>query len=121
MRQPKVCLAATTLATVILSFPIAGTAAQRQQSVGIKDGECEVVSVGNYYCMVNGKCYYCTDSQGKSCYQETKCDSAVSRPGTKGGIVRPPTGMNAPIMRRGVDGESTPSGTESTTPQPESK
>mgnify|MGYP001021391446 CR=1 FL=1 len=48
------------------------------------------------------------------------CTPARQNPG---GSLRPPMypGKNAPILRRGVEGETAPSGTESTTPQPESK
>lgn len=119
MRQVGSLFMVNVVLGLIVALPVAGLAVQRQQGVGIKDGECEVVSVGNYYCKVNGKCYYCTDSQGKNCYQETKCDSAVSRPEAKGGMVRPPTGMNAPILRRGVETGSAP--TSPTVPEEQGK
>lgn len=133
MRQGRILFAVNVVLGLIVALPIAGLAAQRQQGVGIKDGECETVSVGNYYCKVNGKCYYCTKKDdpdpNKDCYKETTCDSAVSRPGIKGGMVRPPVGgrmQDAPVspgvppstlqrmpmvpntggvMQRGVEGE----------------
>lgn len=79
-----------------------------KQGANVEEGKCEVVSVGNYYCKINGKCYYCTKETNpdpnKDCYKETTCDPAITRPGLKG-TVRPPIGTNAPILRRGVEGE----------------
>jgi hypothetical protein len=92
----------------IMMVESVAVAAPRQQGTNVKEGECELVSVGNYYCKVNGKCYYCTKSDkpdpNKDCYKETTCDPAVTRPGTKG-TVRPPMTTQPPIMRRGVEGE----------------
>ncbi len=96
MKQFSAVLTLSALLGILVTLSTAGHAAQRQQGMGINDGECEVVSVGNYYCKVNGKCYYCTKKDNpdpnKDCYKETTCDSAVTRPGIKGGMVRPPTG-----------------------------
>jgi len=89
-------------------IPLTGIAAQRQQSTNVAEGKCEVVSVGNYFCKVDGKCYYCTKGEKpdpkKDCYKETTCAAATSRSGMKGSA-QPPLSTSPPIQRRGVEGE----------------
>jgi hypothetical protein len=92
---------------VLVSLAGVVLAAPRQQSTNVEEGKCEVVSVGQYFCKIDGKCYYCdtgtNPDKNKNCYKETTCAAAV-RPGIKG-TVRPPLSKNGPILRRGVEGE----------------
>lgn len=109
---------------LVVAIPSISLAAPRQQGVGIKDGECEVVSVGQYLCKIDGKCYYCdtktNPDKNKNCYKETTCAAATTRPGIKGNV-RPPAGMNAPLLRRGIEGETSGEAGSGTTDEAKSK
>jgi hypothetical protein len=102
-RSSLLAFAAGTLALTLASI---GEAAPIQQGTNIEEGKCETVSVGQYFCKINGKCYYCdtktNPDPNKNCYKETTCTAAMTKPGFKG-MVRPPIGGR--IMRRGVEDE----------------
>jgi hypothetical protein len=104
-RSSLLAFAAGTLA---LTFASIGEAAPIQQGTNIEEGKCETVSVGQYFCKINGKCYYCdtktNPDPNKNCYKETTCTAATMNPGLKGAVR--PFGGRAPIMRRGVEPES---------------
>lgn len=72
---------ALIMTVISLLLATAATAAPIQENVGIGEGQCEVVNAGQYYCKVNGKCYYCTKNKdvnpGTDCYKETQCTLAT--------------------------------------------
>lgn len=55
-RSSLLACAAGTMALTVASI---GEAAPIQQGTNIEEGKCETVSVGQYFCKINGKCYYC--------------------------------------------------------------
>lgn len=99
-------MAFAVVALIFAMVPL-GEAAPIRQSTNIEEGKCETVSVGQYFCKINGKCYYCdtktNPDPNKNCYKETTCAAAITRPGLKG-TMRPPIG--GAIMRRGIENES---------------
>ena len=105
--SPRFGLTTPAVVTLVLTMVPASFAAPIQQGTNVAEGKCETVSAGNYYCKVNGKCYYCTKKDNPNpntdCYKETTCDAAMTRPGFKG-MMRPPIG--GAIMRRGIESES---------------
>lgn len=92
---------ALIMTVISLLLATAATAAPIQESVGVGEGQCEVVSAGQYYCKVNGKCYYCTKNKdinpSTDCYKETQCASASGVTST----MTPP--MRATRMPREVE------------------
>lgn len=97
-------LIAFAVGTLAVTMPVLGEAAPIQQGTNIEEGKCETVSVGQYFCKINGKCYYCdtktNPDPNKNCYKETSCAAATMNPG-----IKRPFGGRAPIMRRGVEPE----------------
>ncbi len=101
----SVRLGLTTLAAVgiFLSMVDVGAAASRQQG-GSADTSCEVVSVGQWYCTIDGKGYYCDTNSNPD--KNKNCRPARIVPGGPRGALNPGMLRNQQIMRRGVDGES---------------
>ena len=85
----------TTLITTIISLLLAtaATAAPIEESVGVDEGKCEVVSAGNFFCKINGKCYYCMKNKDinpkTDCYKEDTCAAALVQPDANGLVTRP--------------------------------
>ncbi len=108
MRQFRIFFLLSVFLGLVIAIPTVGLAAPRQQGTNAET-TCEVVSVGQYYCKINDKCYYCdtktNPDPNKNC-RETKCDKALTRPGIKG-TMRPPSGG---VLRRGVEGEQPEAG-----------
>ena len=55
------------------------------------------MSIGNYLCKIDGKCYYCdtktNPDMNKNCYKETTCDKTMTvqpRPSVPRVPVQPP-------------------------------
>lgn len=75
------------LATAAVAAPI-------EEGIGIEEGKCEVVSVGQYFCKIGGKCYSCVKSKDvdprKDCYKEETCAAAMVQPDDNG-LVKHPT------------------------------
>lgn len=98
------CIVTVVILTVGLSIATVGEAAPIRQGTNA-EATCETVSVGQYYCKIDGKCYYCdtktNPDPNKNC-RSTKCEAAMVNPGLKG-AVRPQFGARPPIMRRGVE------------------
>lgn len=101
-RSSLLAFAAGTMALTVASI---AEAAPIQQGTNIEEGKCETVSVGQYFCKINGKCYYCdtktNPDPNKNCYKETTCTAVMTNP-----ALRRPFGGRAPIMRRGVEGDT---------------
>lgn len=99
-------MAFAVVALTLAMVPL-GLAAPIRQGTNVAEGQCETVSAGQYFCKINGKCYYCdtktNPDPNKNCYKETTCAAAMTRPGLKGAVR--PFGGRAPIMRRGVEPE----------------
>lgn len=95
--------AALTLLTAFSAITTSLVHAAPRQSAGVEEGKCEVVSVGNYYCKVNGKCYYCTKDTNpdpnKDCYKETTCDSVRSDPRRPKAPMVPKGSVQPPLTR----------------------
>lgn len=74
------------LATAAMASPI-------EETVGIDEGKCEVISVGFYFCKINGKCYSCGKNKDidpkKDCFKEETCMAAMSQPGVEDFVTRP--------------------------------
>lgn len=74
------------LATAAMAAPI-------QVNIGVDEGKCEVVSVGQFLCKIGGKCYYCDRNKDvnpkKHCYEETTCAAAMGQSDDNGLVTRP--------------------------------
>ncbi|GKS57221.1 hypothetical protein YTPLAS18_07480 [Nitrospira sp.] len=66
---------------------------------------CEVVSAGQYYCTIDGKGYYCDTKTNPD--PNKNCRPAKMVPSGPKGTIDQGTLKNAPIMRRGIEGEPT--------------
>lgn len=79
---------------ISLLLATAAAAAPIEEGIGIEEGKCEVVSVGQYFCKIGGKCYYCGKNKDvdpkRDCYKEDTCAAAMGQPGGEG-VVKPPT------------------------------
>ena len=87
-----------TAVSVLLAT--AATAAPIEESVGVDEGKCEVVSVGLYFCKIGGKCYSCTKSKDvdpkKDCFKEETCAAAMVQPDAVGLVTRPTRFLMSP-------------------------
>jgi hypothetical protein len=82
------------LMTVISMFlATAAIAAAMQESVGVDEGKCEVISVGFYFCKINGKCYSCGKNKDidpkKDCFKEETCAAEMGQSGVEDFVTRP--------------------------------
>lgn len=84
-----------------LSMVAASSAAPIRQGTNAET-TCEVVSVGQWYCTIDGKGYYC-DTKTNPDPNKNCRPARVAPSGPKGaqGMLK-----NQPIMRRGIDNES---------------
>lgn len=84
-----------TLFMTILSvfLATAAMASPMEESVGVDEGKCEVISVGFYFCKIGGKCYSCgknTDiDPKKDCFKEETCAASVGQSGIEDLVTRP--------------------------------
>lgn len=82
----------------------AATAAPIEESIGVDEGKCETISIGFYFCKINGKCYSCGKNKDidpkKDCFKEETCAVAMNQPHGEG-LVKPPTRV---VMRPRDDG-----------------
>jgi hypothetical protein len=71
----------------------AAMAAPMEESVGVDEGKCEVISVGFYFCKIGGKCYACGKNKDidpkKDCFKEETCAAAMEQSGIKDRVTRP--------------------------------
>lgn len=78
---------------ISLFLASAATAAPIEESVGVDEGKCEVVSVGLWFCKINGKCYSCGKNKDidpkKDCLKEETCAAAMGQPDTNHVVTRP--------------------------------
>ena len=83
----------TALMTIMALFlASAATAAPIEESVGVDEGKCEVVSVGLWFCKINGKCYACGKNKDidpkKDCIEDT-CAAGMGESDAAGLVTRP--------------------------------
>lgn len=87
-------------------FATAATAAPIEETVGVDEGKCEVISAGFYFCKINGKCYSCGKNKDidpkKDCFKEETCAAAMGRSDATGLVTRPAR----VVMRPRDDGRS---------------
>ncbi|MBX3235531.1 MAG: hypothetical protein KF814_05220 [Nitrospiraceae bacterium] len=105
-RSHSVPYSLIAISVLALDWGIAstGNAAPIRQGTGA-DATCEVVSVGQWYCTIDGKGYYCDTNNNPD--KNKNCRPARIAPtGPKGNLNQ---GMlrNQQIMRRGVEGDAT--------------
>ena len=103
-RSHSVPYSLIAISVLALDWGIAstGNAAPIRQGTGA-DATCEVVSVGQWYCTIDGKGYYCDTNNNPD--KNKNCRPARIAPtGPKGNLNQ---GMlrNQQIMRRGVEGD----------------
>jgi len=84
----------TALMTIMALFLAStATAAPIEESVGVDEGKCEVVSVGLWFCKIDGKCYSCGKNRDidpkKDCFKEEACAAAMIEPDATGLVTRP--------------------------------
>lgn len=81
------------LTGISLLLVSAATAAPIEESVGVDEGKCEVISVGFYFCKINGKCYSCGKNKDidpkKDCFKEEACAVDMSQPNSNHVVTRP--------------------------------
>lgn len=84
-----------TLVMTVLAmlFATGATAAPIEESVGVDEGKCEVISAGFWFCKINGKCYSCGKNKDidpkKDCFKEETCAAAMVEPDATGLVTRP--------------------------------
>lgn len=78
---------------ISLFLASAATAAPIEESVGVDEGKCEVVSVGLWFCKIDGKCYSCGKNKDvdpkRDCLPEERCAAAMIAPDATGLVTRP--------------------------------
>lgn len=108
-RQSRSGLMIVAVVTLSLSMVAVSSAAPIRQGTNAET-TCEVVSVGQWYCTIDGKGYYCDTKTNPD--PNKNCRPARVAPSGPKGAINQGTLQNRPIMRRGVDGQSaTPSPT----------
>lgn len=84
-----------TLFMTVISMMLAtvAIAAPSEETVGVDEGKCEVISVGFYFCKIGGKCYSCGKNKDidpkKDCFKEETCMAAMGQPGIEDFVTRP--------------------------------
>ena len=84
-------LAVTASAAAIALALTAGSAGAVQKGGGLGETTCKVVSVGQWYCTIDGKGYYCDSSNPtgtQGCIPERKINIHRYPVGTKGGTLK---------------------------------
>lgn len=81
------------MGVLLVLLATAAIAAPMEESVGVDEGKCEVISVGFYFCKIGGKCYSCGKNKDidpkKDCFKEETCMAAMSQPGVEDSMKRP--------------------------------
>lgn len=82
----------------------AATAAPIEESVGVDEGKCEVISAGFWFCKIDGKCYSCGKNKDidpkRDCFKEEACAAAMGQPD----LNHVPTRAARFVMRPSGDG-----------------
>lgn len=78
---------------ISLFLATAATAAPIEESVGVDEGKCEVISTGFWFCKIDGKCYSCGKNKDidpkRDCFKEEACAAVMSQPDATGLVTRP--------------------------------
>lgn len=71
----------------------AATAAPIEESVGVDEGKCEVISAGFWFCKIDGKCYSCGKNKDidpkRDCFKEEACAAAMGQLDLNHVVTRP--------------------------------
>lgn len=75
----------TALMTIMALFlASAALAAPIEESVGVDEGKCEVISAGFWFCKIDGKCYSCGKNKDidpkRDCFKEETCAAVMGQP-----------------------------------------
>lgn len=101
--QSRNGLMIVAIVTLNLSMVSPSSAAPIRQG-NSADASCEVVSVGQWYCTIDGKGYYCDTKTNPD--PNKNCRPARMAPSGPKGALNQGLLQNRPIMRRGIDSES---------------
>ncbi len=84
-----------TLVMTVLAmlFATAATAAPIEESVGVDEGKCEVISSGFWFCKIDGKCYSCGKNKDinpkRDCFKEEACAAVMGQSDLNHATTRP--------------------------------
>lgn len=89
--MPKIKTLVMTILAML--FATAATAAPIEESVGVDEGKCEVISAGFWFCKIDGKCYSCGKDKDidpkRDCFKEEACASVMGQSDLNHVVTRP--------------------------------
>ena len=101
--QSRTGLMIAAVVTLSLSMVALSSAAPIRQGTNA-ESTCEVVSVGQWYCTIDGKGYYCDTKTNPD--PNKNCRPSRMAPSGPKGAINQGLLQNRPIMRRGIESES---------------